>query len=696
MAAAPQRALSPAALLLAALAFVAAPAAAAAAGDSPSPSPSPEPSPTPRPRAPGAVIPLTHAGGGVYTLGLAIGTPAQTVRLAVDTWTSDLWVATPRSVSNSTVPHRAFDAARSESFHAMNVSSHLPYPHAGGGDCSVDVDVGMDFGDLEDVDASGGGGGGGGGAARAPAPNPLTRLGVVFGAASREDDYFLESPFFDGMVGLALDQDAQLDSRGVLSRIANETGEPFLFGLFLAPLTAALPNASGLAVGAWDTRRFADARAQPVFTPVTPFSGFGSGPVFDIWRFAVPHLEVAPPRHADGASAPGAPGAPDAPPESFCGPDASPTGCVAIVDIGHETVGLPPIYFIRIVDAINASVHGRCESGPDDFVLCPMHFDLLPNLTFTVAGTLGAAPERTGGGGGGGGSGGGGGGHSHSHMQSYFDLELTPADYCAPLNATLAVAGRRGPAHPPACRVLVSANGGYHGRAGRGGPSSPPSSAPSSAPSPSPAPPEESVVLLLGAPFLRAFYSVLDARVRGGACVGFAAASASAGVRPSSWQPPSPPPPGGGGSSLPSWLGSKEMWAGVVGVGVGFVITGGLVVVLRDRCREREGRRQMRDELLFGFDESGSIMIEDRDFEEEGFDDDESDFASGLSASVSMPGGSAAARAAAAAEAAAEAGAASEPTSPGAGVGVSVGAGALRLDVGSLQGASSRIYRDAQ
>ena len=707
---------------------VAAAAAAAASSSSASPGQSPSPSPPPPPPA---VIPLTRVDvgpifgfGPIYTLAFSVGTPPQAVRLAVDSWSSDIWVATPRSLGNSTVPHRAFDPALSASFRARNVSSHLPYPHAGSNGSSVDVDVGEDVGDLENAGA-------GVGAAPGGPPNPLARLGVVLGVASREDAFFLENPAFDGMMGLALDQGAQLDAWGALSRLANESGVPFVFGLFLAQPSGAAPAngsasdgaSSGLAVGAPDARRFADPLAEPVFSPVLAREGTG-GAVFDVWRFALPHMQLTVQRRAhafaeveeagagDAAAAAAAAVAadePDAPgaPLSFCGPGDAAAGCVALLDLSRDTIAFPGSTYSRILAAVNASAHGHCvfapPPAPPGTVLCPSLLATMPNITFTISGVadpLVARPGVVGRGAGAGVGAGVGKGRGRSKKPlSYWDLEMMPADYCEPAF----VPGNHSLAKVSACRLLFSALGEYRG--GRHPYAS--AAALRTPPSPTAAPPAtEPSVLLLGAPFLRAFYSVYDGRVAGGALVGFVAASSTASVLPSAWRPPAPPPPGGG-SALPSWLGSKEMWAGVVGVGVGFVITGGLVVVLRDRCRERQSRRnarQMREELLFGFDESGSIMIEDRDLDDDdehedgfGFDDDESLAASGLSASVSMPGGSSGGAAATSAPPSPSA-APPAPAVAGAG-GSAAGAAAidvLRLDVGGLVGATARGYRDLQ
>jgi hypothetical protein len=670
-------------------------AAAAAASRSPSPTPSASPAPT----RPAALVPLTLAGG-FYTLGLAVGTPPQTVRLALDSWSSDLWVATPRSLNASKVEHRFFDARLSSSFRARNASVRLPYPHAGGaGGGSVDVDVAEDIGDLEDAWAGAPSAAAAAAAASSsPAPsggNPLARLGVVFGAASREDDFFLEEAAFDGMIGLAPDQGSKLDSRGVLGRLANETGAPFLFGLFLAPLAAAAANASGLAVGDWDARKFADPRALPVFAPVKGASPpsprlLREGDVFDAWRFEVPHLEVKPQRkHASalggfgGASAGAAAAATsgDAPdvPLALCGPSDAPGGCVAVLDIARDTIGLPPAMFAAVLAAVNASAHLRCAKtggAGGALLLCPELFDVMPNLTFTVAGAQGASRDL-----------------------SFFDLALGPADYCVPVSENAAARGALPPART--CRLLLSATsssvpwrlrrslGAGEGAAAAAAGAALASASASASPG-APAPPP--AVLLLGAPFLRAIYTVYDARP-GATRVGFAQASASAGVRPSSWAPPTPGGGGGsgGGGGAQAWLGlgSKEMWALLIGVGVGFILTGGLVVVLRDRCRERAGRRAaaaLREELLFGLDDSGSIMIEERDLEdEEGFDDDESS-GSALSGSASN-GGAARAAAAEEREAMAEeeaAAAAEEAEARGGG-----GRWAPRLGVGKLASISS-------
>ena len=548
------------------------------------------------------LVPLTHVSEGLYTLALAVGTPQQRLRVMLDSWSSDLWLPSPSSLgANATVPHEAFNSSRSVSFRLhSNSSQRLPYPHAG--NSTVDVEVGDDVGDVS---------------------GSLTRLPIIFGVASREDAYFLKSAGFDGMLGMALDSAAHID--GVLSTLANDTGRRNVFGLFLTLPWGA--NGSELAVGGYNAARFYRPDDDIIYTPVVGSESDcrGAGRVassfLDVWRVEVPRLGLSRPRAgADEPSTLAA--AAFAPQVNLCE-----SGCVAVLDVAQGSVALPPPVYHGVVALVNLSCHGHCALVPDEpgekraregaglppprIILCLDNLVVMPNLTFTVLASI-ANTQATDA------------GKDAGNDAHYFDLPLLPSDYCLSEWSPPSV-GALGRAPKGFCRLML-AEGPEVSSWRR-----------AAAASPGPGAAARQLILL-GTPFLRAFYTVFDSSAAppDSPRVGFASVRAD-GVLPSSWQPPQPSPvPSGGGGDVNSWVGSKEMYAGIVGVGLGLLIAGGLFVVMRDRCREHESRRRKLGELLGDLEETGSIVLEDHDDDfDDAFDDEDVVTVSGSSAAGS-------------------------------------------------------------
>jgi hypothetical protein len=106
--------------------------------------------------------------------------------------------------------------------------------------------------------------------------------------------------------------------------------------------------------------------------------------------------------------------------------------------------------------------------------------------------------------------------------------------------------------------------------------------------------------IILGTPFLRAFYTVFDAAT---AHVGFAATRAL-GIVPSAYArgPPTPP--------------SKAVWAGLIG-GLGLTIVAiGLYIVVRDRIREKRAAAARAEGLTAALMRGSGVM---GSFAEEGW-----------------------------------------------------------------------------
>ena len=568
-------------------------------------------------------LPLQHNFFGLYTISLALGSPPQPVRVLLDTWSSDLWVNTPQSLGNASARHTPFDPARSSSFRDAGRSPlRLEYDHAPGGIGmpSVDVAVGSDEADFPDGRATRKAG---------DADPPLARLPVMLGAAQREDSFFLENGAFDGMIGFALDAAAKVESGvGVLSRLANDTGRPGVFGLYLNS-SVERGAVGGLAVGGVDRTKFFNEKDEPAFVAVLPSDQPDNAGAFDLWRISIPHLQLSVnrgPGGDEGASPAEGPGAPAHPGQAaaqaaadFCGDGSGePVGggpmCSAVLDASGGTISLPSLLFLDIVAAVNASARGNCthgnasSTGPSsfswtNFVSCPASdIARMPNLTFTV-GSGGPSPQAS--------PSPAAAGAAAMPVGVYFSLVMQAGDYCVASWPESDEGGR--------CRLLFSTLAAPAPAPWRGT-SAKRAAAAAAGP-----------VLLLGTPFLRSFYTVFDSSEMS---VGFVALRGGT-VRQSQWRPRRPVPPAPPAPAASSWIGSREMWATVAGVSMAMVVAGGLFILFRERCQRAASVLSGRarglgssafdddDGATYGLDEGGSLLIEREDRAEEDFDSDD-------------------------------------------------------------------------
>jgi hypothetical protein len=528
-------------------------------------------------------VPLDHSGFGVYTMEISIGTPPQrSIRLLVDMFTSDLWVPSPESVVNASSQHVTFRPKASTTYIPLNKSIDLTYEYFSPGAPKVNVDISEDFADVNG--------------------QRLSRLPIVFGIASSESSVFSSNGLFDGILGLALDSLGRIESGvSALTRLTNSSRRPTMFGLFVSDTWG--PGPHGLAIGGCDTSKFWDPSEVPVLVPVLRSESSQS---YDLWRISVPHVSMTgglreeeekeekedKGGETNGNTIGSLSESPfdTSPLGFFCG-DGSGQGsyggpiCEAILDISSGCIGLPLQALESILAAVNTSVGGLCVKssqtmGGDYSLDCPASFSRMPNLTFTVAGDkLGR--------------------FYHSHQQtgindninkmdaipigSYYSLTLSPRDYCLQ-NWTWD--GNSPVKSRTTCRTLLSLSS-QDGQIGKGGG-------------------ENKAYFVLGTPFLRAFYTLYDSSQSGFKAVGFASVRPY-GISPSSWKPPPSPSPS---PSNNSGINYNEIWAGVAGVAVGIFIAVGIYFIIRDKISHD-------DNTGFGLDEAGSIMIEDREDEDE-------------------------------------------------------------------------------
>jgi hypothetical protein len=429
----------------------------------------------------------------------------------------------------------------------------------------------------------------------------LNRLPIIFGVATEESSIFSSTSLFDGIIGLALDSIGHIEEGvSALTRLTNSSQRPSMFGLFLSD---SWDGSHGLAIGGLDTSKFWNPEEVPVLVPVLRSATSQS---FDLWRISIPHVSmtgglrdktlnvknVEEEEEEDVTSPLG----------SYCG-DGSGQGsyggpvCEAILDISSGFIGLPLLALESILSAVNSSVGGQCVQasqtiGGDYSLDCPALFSHMPNLTFTVAGdrprldALGknffdSNPNAI-------------------PIGSYYSLSLTPNDYCVQnwtWNGNSPVRDRT------TCRTLLSVTNLEEGKfpyKEKGDGSSSKS------------------IFVLGAPFLRAFYTLYDSSQSGYKAVGFASVR-SYGISPSSWKPPPTPSPSPSANS--NGVNYNEVWAGVAGVAVGLFIAVGVYFIIRDRFSQTT----IIDNAGYGLDDAGSLMIDDRDDDEFDADYDELD-----------------------------------------------------------------------
>lgn len=481
----------------------------------------------------------------------------------------------------------------------------------------------------------------------------LTSLPITFGVAQREDPWFTSAPW-DGMLGMALANTAfVLDSMSVMQRMATDANLPSVFGMYLTMGYGW--NGSSMTIGGYDSSAFYDPSSAPVYAPLLQQgqpTGMGSG--YDYWRFHAQHLTVyANPTVNNGGASWGdavrtsgmlesqamgpysantasSPSRPSDAPASFVPAQVSSSGgssvdlcsgsvyCAAVLSVSSGTIGLPLDMLASFIYAVNASVGGGCvvqrQVPPGDhhphhrwsddvgnvpwqpwYVFCPDNTTgvgegdstninrVMPNVTVTISSHGDDADDS--------------GSDGSDATDGWWDLLVLPHDYCVktwampwpggePMDA-----GSHGdntrhrtgylptPPEPAApagmCRLMVTGvTGSLYGGA--------------------------EADLILGAPFLRAFYTIYDAGdgnpADSDARAGFGATKPGT-INPSVYTP-----------AAPSFWGSKAMWAAVIGCAVAGVIAGGVFVVVRDRRREKASR-QLRDQHHQGLKE-GLLMSE--------------------------------------------------------------------------------------
>jgi len=525
-------------------------------------------------------VPLFHAGNGMYTLEIAMGTPAQPLMVMLDGWSSDVWVPTLQSLGSANLTHLSFNPSISTTYKDLKKQQILPYPHTGGN--IVQVAVGSDNFGIQKSHLH----------TTPNTDNIINKLPVYLGVANKEDPWFIYAPW-DGMLGLALDGLAQIDTSSIITRITNEANIPGLFGFYYTQGYGY--NGSELTIGGYNNQYFYNTNNIPVFTPILSTSSSNNN-IYELWQFRLPYvtLSYTTTNTLDYTSAFDA-----ANMLSLGWTNTNPTNkissssytsieneiddnnnmnicannllCTGVIDISGGTLGLPISQLADLLAVINATLQGQCimdhgtlppppspspkkqidkHDGLSNipylpkYVFCPNNtLSTMPIITYTISTSINT--------------------DGNDNSNDLYDLPITADIYCvsswmdtvATPNGTIPYTHY---APKNMCRLLLSGV--------------------TTSLTPN------SYDFLLGSPFIQTYYTILDTNNFQVGLTGIT----NNGPFPSIYT-----------QSTTSFWGSREMWAIIIAVVVCAIIGVGVYVVIRDRMREKRSQ-EVRDFFRIG------------------------------------------------------------------------------------------------